>query len=676
MRDSFRLAIAVLAVVGCLLAPAALCAADTSSATTAGPTGASATAAPASGASPSIGSAANSTLLDLLVKKGILTSSEASSLRSVPGSAGMDQLLMLLKAKGVVNDSEAAELKAAADAEPTHSIEDTEGYGAGNFNLTTQAPAQAKPAETGPTVVPAIAPLRVLPIGPPSKEGVKGIKLGSGVIMSPYGFLKSTAQYQSSQARGDDFPVPGFLNADTGPTKDGEFHLKARSSRIGTRFEFPDVSKNITITGQFEADFEGNFSRADNRNVSSIRSNALQLRLAYGRIDWTASPNTDLFFEAGQDWTIYGSSALMNLLETTFFGAYWGNTYERAPQFRIGAVQKFGGDRNWKLSPEFAIMMPSEGDLPADVVRCTITTLGVATNCSLVNGLGTALQLGYGEREGADSGRPEFESRVVLQFQLDKAPGVVPAEILWSGFYTKREAIVVASQVPTCTGCAGGANFYKTAFPNGADASNNGYGNQIAISLPTRWVTVVASGYQGADLRFFFAGQLNSFYSQAGGLLHTATGFTVDNNTLTFGVNSAGNAVVAPNESVRGYGGFVQLGFPLSRWFNADPKGRNAGWQGYVEYGLDAAQANDFRLAKGIGDNGAGPQKGVLKAGTLFYKMNPWVQFGFEESNYTSYAYPAIAGADAGICNTTKVAGKASCSITNWVTEFGPIFTF
>jgi hypothetical protein len=56
--------------------------------------------------------------------------------------------------------------------------------------------------------------------------------------------------------------------------------------------------------------------------------------------------------------------------------------------------------------------------------------------------------------------------------------------------------------------------------------------------------------------------------------------------------------------------------------------------------------------------------------------MNPWVQFGFEESNYTSYAYSATEGANKGICNTTKVSGKPSCSVTNWVTEFGPIFTF
>ena len=60
-------------------------------------------------------------------------------------------------------------------------------------------------------------------------------------------------------------------------------------TRMGSKFEWPDVSKNVTVTGQIEADYEGNFSRADNRNVSTIRSNALQLRLAFGRIDWTVS---------------------------------------------------------------------------------------------------------------------------------------------------------------------------------------------------------------------------------------------------------------------------------------------------------------------------------------------------------------------------------------------------
>ncbi len=669
MRDSFRSFVVLLAAIACLLAPAALWAADTNGATTANPANTAAEAATPTG--PSVAGATNSaTLLDLLVKKGILTPTEANSLRSAPGGAGMDQLLILLKSKGLVSDSEMNEVKAAAESESAHFLIDSESGGVPSANLISgQATPQTKPAETGPTVVPAIAPLRVLPVDPPAKDALAGgLKLGSGARMMPYGFIKSTAAYDSYNPYGDDFIKPLFLAGGTNSAPGGnpEFHLKARSSRVGSKFEWPDVSKNITITGQIEGDFEGNFSEADNRNVSSIRSSSFSLRLAYGRIDWTTKPNTDIFFEAGQDWSIFGSSALMNLLETTFFGAYWGNVYERSPQFRLGLVQRLGGQRDWKLSPEFAIMMPSEGDLPGSRITCDVTTVPSNNVCDLVN-LGLASQLGYGEREGADAAKPELESRVVLQFQLDKAPGVVPAQILWSGFYTQRQENVLSSGVPTA---------YTTAFPNGVSLNSNGYGNQVAVSLPTRWVTVVASGYMGADLRFFFGGQTLSYYNHAAGLTATADGFSTDYNTVVFGTNAAGVPTVAPQLPVRGYGGFVQVGLPLSRWFDANPKGRNAGWQAYFEYGLDAANANDFYLDKDIGADGGGPIKSNIKAATVFYKMNPWVQFGFEESQYSSYAVPAISGADAGVCNVTKVGNKPTCSASDWRTEFGPIFTF
>ncbi len=150
-----------------------------------------------------------------------------------------------------------------------------------------------------------------------------------------------------------------------GPTLDPAFHLKARSSRFGANFEFPDISRKLTLTGRAEADFEGNFSRADNRNVSTYRSSMLGLRLAYARLDYAATESTDIFFEGGQDWTIFASSLLGNLLETTFLGAYFGQIYERAPQMRLGFTEKLGGSRNLKFSPEVAIMMPLEGLVPA-----------------------------------------------------------------------------------------------------------------------------------------------------------------------------------------------------------------------------------------------------------------------------------------------------------------------
>ncbi len=148
----------------------------------------------------------------------------------------MQQLLQLLKAKGVVNDSEAAELKSAADADTLHSLVDTESGPTQYASLTTPGSGQAaapKEAPAGPVVIPAIAPVRVLPIDAPVKEGLApALKLGA-VRMTPYGFIKATAAYDSSSPRGDDFPPPGFLNADTGPTNNAEFHVKARANPYG-----------------------------------------------------------------------------------------------------------------------------------------------------------------------------------------------------------------------------------------------------------------------------------------------------------------------------------------------------------------------------------------------------------------------------------------------------------
>ena len=671
MQHHNRTGVLSIVLLSWLLNPSLMVAADPAAVA---PAGGAATVNPEPTATVPSEPNMNAALLQILVSKGILSSSEANSLATANGAASTQQLLLLLKQKGLLSDSDMAALEGGIPERASdHMLADIK-Y---SDNLVTaqvgQAAGQAQPKEppAPPPVIPAIAPLRVLPIDPPAKEGVvPGFTLGP-VKVRPYGFIKATMAYDTYNPTGDDFPRPGFTNPDSGPTSNPEFHIKARATRVGSRFEWPDASGVLTITGTIEADYEGNFSRADNRNVSSIRSNALQLRLAYGRLDWATSENTDIFFEAGQNWTIFGSSALMNLFETTFLGAYWGNLYERSPQFRLGLVQKLGGSRNFKLSPEFAIMMPSEGNLPADGITCTaVNAVGVPT-CTLVNGLGN--QLGYAERQGADYAAPQLESRVVLQFQADKAPGVVPAQILWSGFYTHRQATVLASAVPTCPTCAGGTAFYQAAFRRGVDVTSPGYGNQLALSIPTRWFTFVSSGYYGADLRFFFGGVTLSNYNQPGGLTTLADGFSVDrSSTVVFGTNAAGNAVTAPQRPVRGYGGFFQLGFPISRWFSADPRGRNAGWQAYLGYGLDAAVANDFKLAKGINaTSGAGPIKDSLKALTVFYKLNNYVQFGFEESLYQGQALPNTKG----IC-TTKVAGLPTCTAKNWRTEFGPIFSF
>ena len=622
---------------------------------------ANAAAQPASSATPNLAPTANpnvTALLGVLVMKGVLAPNEANEIRNAAPDAEFRMLVDVLARKGVVNPADLS-LAAATPAPPAAPAPPPAAQ------VAPAIPKETKPP--GPSVVAAIAPVRVLPVDPPVRDGLRPAFMVGPVKMTPYGFLKASAVYDSSNPNGDDMTFPGlFLSTptitSTGPTKDPNFHLKARSARIGTNFEFPDMNSRLTLTGRLEGDFEGNFTEADNRDVSSIRSSQFSIRQAWVRLDYAASDNTDLYFEGGQDWTLFGSSALPNLMETTALGYWYGDVYERSPQLQFGLVQKLGGSRNYKLAPTFAIMMPSTGQ---------ILKLGSA---------GLAGQLAQAEREGADSGRPELEGRVALQFQLDKAPAVAPAQIIFSGVEARRTSIVPN----TAPGYSSMPANYLAAFPNGFNASSNIYGLQTAVQIPTRWFTIVASAYRGGDLRFFFGGQVNSFATDTSGLSNVQSGpsgagfQTLDGGPLAaaggavLGTNSAGQVVVAPQRAIRAFGGFVNLGLPLSRWFNADPKGRNAGWQLYLHMGKDQIVHHDLEYAGySANANTLAPlplSMGKLAAATLYYKVNPYVTFGFEQSIYATRIKDGIPA--------YIIAGKPSNEWQDHRSEFGPIFTF
>ncbi len=628
-------------------------------------------------------------LLGVLVMKGVLAPEEAKSIETAPAAGEFQALVDVLARKGVVSAADLASVSpavpapaaatpvpqpAAAALAPASAVE--VAYAA-EAAQAAPAPKESKPP--APAVVAAVAPLRVLPVDPPIKDGLKAAFMLGPVKMTPYGFLKATGVYDTSNPNGDDMPFPGiFLGStsilSTGPTQDPEFHMKARSSRIGANFEWSDLSPHLTLTGRIEGDFEGNYSEVDNRDVSSIRSSMFSFRQAWVRLDYAASEKTDIYFEGGQDWTLFGSSALPNLLETTALGYWYGDVYERSPQFQVGWVQKLGGDRNVKFSPTFAVMMPSTGQ---------IEKLGT---------LGLQGQIAQAEREGADSGRPEVEGRVALQFQLDKAPGVAQAQISLSGVDGRRTSLVPNSayctNLATCGVGLTPAN-YVAAFPNGFSASSKIWGGQLAVQLPTRWVTVVASAYRGGDLRFFFGGQVNSFATDTSGLTNivgganaSGTGYnpgfsTLDGGPLVaaggavLGTNGAGQVVVAPQKPIHAFGGFVNVGLPLSRWFNANPKGHNAGWQLYLHMGKDQVVAADLRNPGFTANaNTAAPlplRMGTLGAATLYYKINPYCTFGFEQSVYATRLLTGV--------NYT-IAGQPSNEWKDHRTEFGPIFTF
>ncbi|MGA2458314.1 MAG: hypothetical protein ABSF85_12150 [Terriglobales bacterium] len=553
-----------------------------------------------------------------------------------------------------------------------------------------------------PGVVPALVPVRVFPIDPPKTGGLAGIKAGP-ITLAPYGFIKASVVHDSSDPDGDDFPFPGiWLNAgvnstfNTGPTKDPEVHVKARSTRFGLNVEWPDMSNKLTLTGKIEGDFEGNFSEVDNRDVSSIRSNMPQLRLAYVRMDYHASENTDFLFVGGQDWTLFGSGALMNIFETTFNGAFWGNVYTRSPQLVLGFIQTMSKENHVNLEGQFGIMMPSTGQ---------ILKLGNAA------GNGLAAQLGEGEREGADADRPEWEGRVALSFQLDKAKGVSPAQIALAGFRSKRQSIVPNSSYfvspSEYSDCAASSKplacSLESAFPTGFEASSTLWGGQIVAQLPTRWFTLVASAYRGGDMRFYFGGQINTFFTDTGNLTAVSGPYvTADGGPLAAaggavlgctapltdaGTCPTGSAAIAPQRPIRSFGGFVQLGLPLSRWFNANPKGHNAGWQVYLTLGKDQVNNRDLNNPSGsfcgitgncnaIGGSPSNPNSvaplplamGKSAIATLYYKFNNWCQFGFEQSLYATRAIDGI--------KLYTIAGTPSNEWQDHRTEFGPIFTF
>jgi hypothetical protein len=581
-------------------------------------------------------------LLRLLVTKGVLSADEARAIMNAGNSGEQrDRLAVLLRDKGLLSEAEFEALRAGTPAAGSSSS-------SGGVNRAAAVAEKAIPAKAdqaakpqtpaaAPSVIAAIAPIRLLPIDPPKREGlIPDIKLGSGARIKPYGFFKTSVIYDSSSPLGNDFPLP-LLAADTGPQNAGEFHLRARALRLGANFEWLDPAPNTVITGRFEFDFEGDFTRANNRNVSSIRSSQPSIRLAWARIDRRLSEKVTGFALFGQDWSPFVSSTLPNMIENTNFGGIgFGAAYQRVPQVRFGFNYNAGGSRAVKIQPEFAVVFPAFGNLPVNV----------------------ADQLGFGERQGADSRKPGLQSRLVLQWQLDKAQGVAPAEFVVSFEHARRTAIVTAASVPAA---------FKAAFPSGAEVSSNSDGYSVELQLPTRAVTLSGKYYNGSDLRFFLAGQLLSNFNDTAGLTATASAPSIDGaSTVVFGLRD-GMATVAPQRPVRGQGGFLQLGFPLSRIFAANPEGRNAGWSAYLYYGFDEALAPDARRFSPVRG------KSDLFSGNLQYKMNSFVTFAFEQGYYRTRAANQSVLDFGGL---PLFRGIPSYTSHNLRSEFASIFTF
>src|SRR5262245_47902665 len=562
-------------------------------------------------------------LVHLLQTKGILTEAEAQSINKNASTAEQrDRLAALLRDKGFISSAEFEALRMNPIVQTISA----------DYKKAVNAPA-AEPQPTPPQAIAAVAPTRLLGIDVPKREGlIPDVKLGTGARVKFYGIFKTSIIHDSSSPQGNDFPLP-LLAADTGPENSPEFHVRARGLRLGANFEWVDPAPKTTVTGKFEFDFEGDFTRVNNRNISSIRSSQPSLRLAWIRIDRRFSDDNSAFVLFGQDWSPFVSSTLPNMIENTNFGGVgFGAAYTRIPQARFGFNHKFGGSHDLQFQPEFAIVLPAFGNLPSDIAN----------------------QLAFGERQGVDSQQPGIQGRGVFQWQLDKADNVAPAQFIVSFEHAKRTAIVTAANVPVA---------FRAAFPHGAEVSSNTNGYSAELQLPTHFVTVVGKYYGGSDLRFFFAGQLLSNFNDTAGLTSTATATSIDGaSTVVFGLRN-GVPSLAPQRPVRAQGGFIQFGFPLSRIFDADPKGRNAGWTAFLYYGGDQAYARDARRF------GARGGRSDLFSGNIQYKWNQWVTFAYEQGYYRTRA-----DSRSGLLPLFR--GIPSYTTHNVRSEFAAIFTF
>ena len=241
----------------------------------------------------------NNPLAVLLQSKGILTPAEVNMINqaSSPEDANA-RLAQLLMQKGLISQQE---YKATAGAPITMNASasvSTTNSGPRLVNAVQQSsmqppstPTGTPPASQAPPGIPAVAPLRVLPIDTPTQTGmIPDLHLGSGANLKLYGFFKASAVEDTAGSGGptfgdQDWPLPLLIGGDTGPTSDPQFHIKARSFRVGGQFNWVPKKSDWVVTGKVEADYEGDYTDVSNRNISSARSNQFSLRLAYARLD-------------------------------------------------------------------------------------------------------------------------------------------------------------------------------------------------------------------------------------------------------------------------------------------------------------------------------------------------------------------------------------------------------
>src|ERR1700755_794672 len=144
-------------------------------------------------------------LVRVLITKAVLTTEEgrAVSAGGTP-TEQRDRLAALLRDKGLIS---AAEVEAIRTVAPTADA----SASARTATATEKSePVKGAPqAAATPSVIAAVAPVRLLSIDPPKREGlIPDIKLGSGARVKLYGFFKTSVNSHSLGPAAATSPTP------------------------------------------------------------------------------------------------------------------------------------------------------------------------------------------------------------------------------------------------------------------------------------------------------------------------------------------------------------------------------------------------------------------------------------------------------------------------------------
>jgi hypothetical protein len=272
-------------------------------------------------------------LARILRDKGVITTSDLEKLESTPSEERVRFLASLLEVKGVLS---AAEVAAVTKNPPSD-----------RQNASVRLIPAVYTSPTTATVVQPQAPAK----GPETVSTAPAVTSQSKVPVTLYGTILLNAFFDTSLNNIEDVPLFASKKGSDPFPDDKSFAMTARQSRLGLRFQGPDVL-GAKVSGQVEVDFFGGKAALGN----GINMDLPRLRLAVGRLDWT-----NFSLVAGQDWSVFAP------LNPTSLASYAipamsasGNPWIRSPQIR--GEMRHGLSDTAKFQWQIAATDPDVGD--------------------------------------------------------------------------------------------------------------------------------------------------------------------------------------------------------------------------------------------------------------------------------------------------------------------------